>query len=546
MLDQLNIKKGELKLIFIVSLLIIIFTSAPYLYGYFTTPDNQTYLGLHLAAADIFVYESYINQVKDGGFLIENLFTNDLPPEKHFNIFWLMVGTFAKIFSLSAIFAMHLFRVLLIPISLILIYLFISYFFTEIKKRFTAFLLISFSSGLGGIAASFLYKDKVRLWPMDLWVSESNTFLTFYQSAHYIASISLMFAIFFLFLLSLENGKKKYPLIGGISALLYFNFHPYYLLTIFSVVGAYLLILLLRKERAKFVKGLKYIFILAVISLPAIIYHGYKFIFDPITKAKAPQNSCPTAILPITIISYGLPLFLALYAIYHTIKNKTNIDHKKLFVIVWLIVNFILIYVPFISFQRKLTEGMQFPIVILATSGIFIFLEKIKKSKNILVAEIKTNKYLKYLFLIPMVFIFISSNIYVLTENFVVANQKLNYMHNDYKESMEWLKDNTQKDETILAQFVNGNIIPSISNRKVYLGHWSETPNRMEKMDIVAWFFKENNEDQQKKEFLKNSRVNYIFFSPMEDGLGNFDPDTKNYLKKIYTNDNIRIYKFTD
>ena len=191
------LKKNELFFIFKVAIVLIILTTAPYLYGFIKTPQNYHYLGIHLAPSDIFVYESDVNQAKDGDILLTNLFHNDLPTEKNFNIFWITLGLLSKILNLPAFITIHLVRIILIPISLFSIYLLVSLFFIKEIKRKIALILIAFSSGLGAILSPILspfnYMDEkigYYNWPMDLWVSESNTFLTFYQSPHFIASLT--------------------------------------------------------------------------------------------------------------------------------------------------------------------------------------------------------------------------------------------------------------------------------------------------------------------------------------------------------------------
>ncbi|NCF75157.1 MAG: hypothetical protein GWO87_01565 [Xanthomonadaceae bacterium] len=547
MLKFLNIKKSEFKLIFIVSIIAIIFTSLPYLYGYFNSSNEYFYTGAHLAPTDLFVYESYINQIKDGNIMLENLFNNELFPEKNFNIFWLIIGLFAKIFHLSAFLAFHLTRILLIIPCLFAIYFLISYFFKNIVKRKIAFLLISFSSGLGALLSPILnssYYVEIEKgyynWPLDLWATESNTFLTLYQSPHFIASLTCLILIFLFFLIALDTNKIKYSLIAGITALFYFNFHPFFLITIFSVISVYLIILLLQKQKKIFLKGMKHLFIIGFISLPSILYHLTKILVDPITQEKAKQNLCATPSLFITIISYGIPLFLAIYGIYYLIKNK-KINNKNLFLIVWFIINFILIFCPLIAFQRRLTMGMQIPIVILSVIAIFVIYENIKNLKFI--SNFKKSKAVTIL-LLSFIFIFLSlSNLYVITEGFIVSYQKMNYLHTSKIQAMLWIKQNVKKNETIFSSVLIGNIIPAIATKKVYAGHWVETTNSEYKRNKIVWFFRTNKSDKQKKKFLKNSRIDYIFYSNLEQNIGSFNPDEKKYLKKVYDNKDVQIYK---
>ncbi len=540
----LNIQKKEYKLIFIISAIIIILTTAPYLFGYFNAPAGHQYLAIHLAPSDLFVYESYISQAKGGNFLLENLFHNELPPEKNINVFWIAVGLFSKIFNLTPIIAFHLSRIFLIPICLICLYWLTAYFFQDILKRRIVLLLAVFSSGLGAVSSSFLqffeyYDDNLGYynWPLDLWVPESHFFLTFYQSPHFIASFICLILIFLFFLLSFETNKIKFSFLAGVIALFFFNFHPFFLVTFFSVITVYLAAIFLLKQKKRFLNGLKHFFVICFVSSPSILYHFLNFLFNPITQQKAEQNLCKTTSMFLTIISYGIPLFLATCAIYYLIKNK-KIDNRNLFLIIWLTINFIIIYLPFLKFQRRLVEGMQIPIAFLATIALFVIYNKLKEKK---ILPFFQNK-LSFFCLMAILSI---SNIYVILENGALAYKQhpAFYIPNENIEAMSWIKKNIDLNKTIISHPMIGNFMPAKANRRVYCGHWVETINYQEKRARAVWIFKGDNQDDQKKKFLRNSRIDYIFYSDYEKSLGEFQPFEKDYLEKVYQNEKVEIYK---
>jgi hypothetical protein len=597
-----KIKKNELIFVFAVAFFLILLTSSPYIYGLLKAPTGYQYLGIHMAPSDIFVYESYVNQIKEGNIFLTNHFHNDLVEEKNFNIFWLVVGLFAKIFNLPALIAIHLFRIILIPLCLLSIYLFLSLFFKNIYKRKIALLLISFSSGLGAILSPiirpFAYIDEKSGyfgWPMDLWVSESNTFLTFYHSPHFIASLMFLVLIFYFFLQALNKNKYTCSITAGLLGLIYFNFHPFYIVTIASVLLGYLIFsfIIYLKLRYDFYYGslssaissfglnfgssatknlalkrtnagekpslqthiviqgnkqkdlslriLKHGIVFGALSLPSIIYHIINTIGNPIIQEKAAQNVCKTTSIPLTIISFGIPLLLAIYSIYYLIKIDNKLIKKYSFVIVWLIVNFIIIYLPFLNFQRRLIEGIQIPIIILATISIFIIYEKYKH-KKLLKIIIKDKDILRLYILIILITLSLS-NLYIMMEGFLAINQKIPYTEKSKIKGFAWIDKNTDKESAILSNSYLGNIIPAFTNRNVFIGHWVETTNYQEKQNNSRWFFEENNEDQQKKEFLKNSRINYIFYSDIEEKMGEFNPNEKDYLKSVYNQDGVKIFK---
>ncbi len=373
-----TISKKEWIFVFFSILLLLILTSAPYIYGYFNTPEEKFYLGFHFVSmGDIPVYYSYIEQVRDGNFLFENLFTSE-PQAKFLNIFWLAIGIFAKIFSLSARLAFQLSRLLLIPFFVIFLYIFIAYFFQDKIKRKLILIFILFTSGIGGLLAGILDKLPVNAekygyynWPMDLWVAESNTFFTLYHTPHFIASLLLIIAVFFFALLAIENKKIKYSLAGGVCALALFQFHPYHVPTIALVLLIYVAGLSIRDKKIKW-NALGQIMLIGLISFPSFAYHFYLLQTDYVTAAKANLNVTLTTSPILTVISYGFLLVFALIGAAVWIKHH-NFQNKKLFIMVWMFVQFLAIYLP-LNWQRRLTEGLQIPMAMLAICGIIFFI----------------------------------------------------------------------------------------------------------------------------------------------------------------------------
>ncbi len=116
------------------------------------------------------------------------------------------------------------------------------------------------------------------------------------------------------------------------------------------------------------------------------------------------------------------------------------------------------------------------------------------------------------------------------------------YLPKDKNEAMIWLKDNTTTESVILSLPPNGNLIPALSIRPVYLGHWGQTADVNNKLKQTKSFLKTEN-DEVRSAFLKTNKIDYLFFGPEEKTAANFDPSDDKYLKKVYYNEEISIYK---
>jgi len=539
-----SIDQKEKRFLLLLSLVVVLITALPYLFGYLITPANTSYTGIHaLTPGDFNVYYSYIEQAKQGNFVFQDLYTSEKQDFPLIKPFWSAVGIFARIFNLPSWLAVQLSRLLLIPIFIFGAYLFISYLFSEKQKRKIALLFLVFASGFGAISSMILEPGKYIVngyyhWPMDLWVPEAISFLSLYHLPHILASSILFILVFLLVLLAFENNLYRYSLGAGIASLFWLWFHPFHFFTVFSVLVIYIFVLSIKRKKIQF-SHLKHFLLVLLLALPAVIYHFLILRIDPIAGARAVQNVLLTPAPWLLLISYGALGILALIGFFLFWKEKKE---KYLFIAIWFMVQLFLLYAPII-FQRRLSQNFHFPVVILAVAALFFLYQFFSKKlssgwRNQL---LKNNILLWFLFVILFAF----SNIFiVLSDILLYTNQSYPYFYlsDEYRQALSWLKNNAQKDEIVFSEWINGNFIPGNTGRKVYVGHGVETVNYKNKQDDVKWFFAEDKEDSRKKEFLKEKDITYLFYSKQEKELGNFNPENKNYLQEVFKNQTVTIY----
>ncbi len=312
---MMEIKRSEWKLVFILSLIVIVITSLPIIIGFFSTPKNNIFLGLQtINSNDTPVYYSWIEQAKEGHLFFKNLFTSEDDGRFIFDPFLLGVGLFAKIFSLSSFLAYQLSRIFLIPIFLVVAYIFISHFFAGEKKRELCFLFLIFSSGLGWVVGLFsgLFAIKFKMLPIDLWAPETFPFQSLYTSPHLIAALTLIISIFLLTFLAIERKKISYSFWAGLATLLLFQFQPYHVPTIFGILGVFLIISSIKNSHVRWDIAI-HLSTIFFLSLPAIVYHAWTLKNFWSRQQHALQNVLLMPNLLITILSYSLPLFWAIF-----------------------------------------------------------------------------------------------------------------------------------------------------------------------------------------------------------------------------------------
>ena len=430
---------------------------------------------------------------------------------------------------------------MLTPVLLYLLYLFISLIFKKKIKRKIALVFVSLSSGLGFLIAIFSNSfppDDFNYLPVDLWVAEGFTFTSIFNSPHFIASSALMILIFLFSFLALENNKIKYSILSGIFGLLLFNFHPYHVVSVIVILSIYSFIHALKNKTSLFYY-LKHLSIILIISAPSIIYHAWLMLNDSITLGKAMQNVCLTPVVWITIVSYG---FIFIGAVIYTamlLDRKKGLKNLELFLITWFITQFLLIYFP-LTIQRRLTQGLNISMSILCLFLLFYIFQKFPKLK------IKTR--LDKIILVSLfILLFNMSNVFSLI-NISAEHQHENwkflyYINKERKQALDWLKNNLKEEDTILSEYMQGNIIPGITGKSVFIGHGHETVDSERKYKQMEWFFSDENNDELHLRFLKQNNITYITYGASEKEIGNWTPQNKKYLEKVFDNEEVQIYK---
>lgn len=544
-----SISKKEWWFVVIMATVMIVLTGIPYLYGWLAAPPDTIYNGLHaLSPGDIPIYYSYINQIKEGNILVKNLFTSEPQTIGTFNVWWFWLGAITKLLNLPIILTFQLSRIIMIPIFLLVAYIFISFFIDKKIKREICLIFLLFSAGVGFYFAGAIDQINIQytpyyFWPIDLWLTEAIIFNVLYQSSHFIASITLTLLMFLLTILAFEKQKLSYAIVSGILGLFYFNFHPYYFPVIFGTLGLYLFVLMLQTKKILW-RSAGYLITVLVISLPSIIYHFWLIQKSPVIAQRALQNVTHISPVIFVIIGYGFLWFGFLLGLFFLIKER-KLNNRFIFLLIWLAVNLILIYSPF-PFHSRYTQGLHFILVVFTVIGLFALRNylKIKLPANIFNFWVNNPTLLVLLFFV----LFSMASLYSLARDIYYFTYKPGqakidlYLPNDVVGAIKWLS-HQPRSKVILAADIPSKFIPGFSGQTVYLAHGHETLFYSSKFIYLVWFFEDNEYDRFKHQFLIKQGIDYIFYTDYEKGLGSFNPASKDYLKLVFDLPQAQIYQ---
>ena len=340
-----SITKKEIIFVLAVWAVVFLITLMPIVYANFLAGTEKVFTGMTtFAGPDKMLYLSQIEQARQGKLLFSNLYNTDFGSHEIFSPLRLSMGWLGKITGLSNLAVFQLFRILFSLVFLTLVYLFISRIFIQVKWRKICLLMLCFSSGLGILTAFTLKSAEavMKNGSTDLWVSESNTFLSLSHSPLFIFSqIVILFSFWWLVA---RIKKAKLTEVIGISLLLLLLglVHPFDLAIIFSVAGVYCLFNIIKKNY-HWPEALK-LALIAAISFQSITYFLLLKSYSPGFYQWLQHNFCLSPRLLNFIIGYGL--ILIFYIIGLWLNRRTKNAYVQL-LIIWSVIGWLLIYLPF-------------------------------------------------------------------------------------------------------------------------------------------------------------------------------------------------------
>jgi len=160
-----------------------------------------------------------------------------------------------------------------------------------------------------------------------------------------------------------------------------------------------------------------------------------------------------------------------------------------------------LVYLPF-NLQRRLVEGVQVPLSLLAALGVSHFrLQgfRLRVFVGVLLAGLSL------------------TNMLLVAGNILALQGQPAPIYRDTKEvvALDWLDKRVEPDDVVLAAHETGNYLPARVGARAFVGHGPETVRFGEKKALVARFFDAPADDAWRQEVLRE----YPLLVEINDGL---------------------------
>jgi len=523
----------------IVSLLLII--SVPYLWAWSITPAGFHFSGILFNSGDQNVHLAWARQAYEGHFTLRDMFTSEslgTDNSLFINLYTTAIGISARLTHISIIWMAHLFRLIFAVLAMVWFYDFCSQLTTSVRTRYLALLFAAFSTGVGWLWPLFpniLFMDKPNMpdFPM---MPESYVFTSAYTFGLNIASLALIVLVYGQLLRAEQKQSWKNVGVAAIAAFLLANIHTYDALPMLGVLGIWTFWRLTQRKSTFSVLALGTVIvgaILPVIYQYIVFQHDTQFRLKAITYTQAPH-------LPDVLVSYGLVFIFAIAGVILFWRLRQNTRH--LLLIAWIFVTIIVIYVPAllghpISFERKMIEGMHWPLCILAAIGLAACLERIHSLplRNIAAASVVIISSISS-------FQFVVWSVATAQDRQHSQNNALMpplYISNGDQAAINYLKIHYDNQKAVLSLAPIGNYIPPQTGMTVYLGHWAETINYQQKELRTMQFFQGGMSPKKAKMWLNQNHIGYILIGSYERQI---DATLPLPLKPIFTSGTSTIY----
>ena len=116
------------------------------------------------------------------------------------------------------------------------------------------------------------------------------------------------------------------------------------------------------------------------------------------------------------------------------------------------------------------------------------------------------------------------------------------YLPADLVAAFGWFRTNADHDGVLFSSYLTGNVAPSMTGLRVFLGHYGQTIRSDEKGSQVTAFYAGALTDEEARHLLVEHRVRFVIYGPFERAIcDSFSPPI--WLKLAYRQGDIEIFE---
>jgi len=519
-----------------VGALLLVLIWAPISFAYLTAPPDRQFMGVLEGIPDHNQYFAWMRS-----FASTPLAGNRLTPEPNepafFNLLWWGAGRFGALTGMAYTTVYGLLRFAALFVVMGAVWFFVRLTVSGLWQRRLAFVLVLAGGGLGVLWVFVKYALRLAdvPFPGDVYTAEPNTLLILQVFPHFSFALALITTIFGLMLLALRRQQLVYAFAAGVAGMALGLQHAYDLLTVYSVLGVFGLLVWVRDRRFPtflFRCGLA----LAALSTPPALYLTYLVASDEAWGRKLEQFDNAGVFTPNPfhlLILLGVPLILALMALKPRMFRSK--DDGELLVATWFVLHFLLMYLP-VKFQIHLLLGLQVPMMILAATAL---------TQRVAPALRRRGRRWMFGGLALLLGLCLATNVYLLAWRFVYLGryEQPFYLSNDELDALTWLQQHTTAEDVVLAQIELGQFVPVWSDARAYIAHWAGTLDFFTKRANSETVLDQTTPQELRRELLNEFAVTYVVVRDKDSLRTAFAASAGPELALVYENATVSIYQ---
>jgi hypothetical protein len=452
-----------------------------------------------------------------GHFLMRDPFTSE-PQSRDFLLpLWGLLGFAARITGLSIPVIFHIAR-LLAGFALLIVARAVSRTIVKSRRRVRFSLWLYATSGGMGWLIYWLNNRGALLsaggmsGSVDLNMPEAIAFRSVFAQVHFAIGVVVVGIALKVFFDALVGDATLRAVIAGALVSLLAVVHPYMVVVVsaVAVVTAILWPWLGDKKNlsGNYRASVRALAGFGVAALPGAAYLLYlrrsNNVMQEWLRVTDTLSPAPSEYL----LGFGIVAALGI-AGFVTIWERRNLYGRML--LIWCVVQFALLYVP-LTIQRRLVEGLQLPLAIAASVAVFGITTRTFR-------HFKAVRYRNAVFVAIIAFASLTNLGFVvgqLVDRGPRADDAWRYMPADLNSAFGWLESNAPPGSVLFTAYVTGNMAPSRTGLRVFLGHYAQTIESSSKADQVTAFYSNAMSEDAKRRLFEAHHVSYVIYGPIE------------------------------
>jgi hypothetical protein len=253
------------------------------------------------------------------------------------------------------------------------------------------------------------------------------------------------------------------------------------------------------------------------------------FSANPVFRAWSQQNIIISPHPLHYVLGYLLPALLAIPGARVAWRKGT---HGRMLV-AWVVIAPLLVYTP-VNLQRRLIEGFQVPLSVLAAFGFYFgLIPMLRRMKGRATARVRFA-------MIALMLLLVLTPLMLVIGGTAAALARSEPIFHTASEvhAFDWLDANAPRNALVLSAYETGNYLPARAGVRAFLGLGPETVDLPAKRALVGQFYAGG-----KPDIIWTYGVGYVIAGPRERALGDFDLDAAPFLEQVYHNGDYAIYR---